>query len=343
MGLKYKKTLKLGKNTKIKLTSDSGITIITKFKEGHISINKKGIMVYGENGVIKHQKQLWIFKKKKINIKEFKISKIERRIKVKNKKNIIKKILSYDKDLNKGINKYRNARKNFWIYIPLSIILSKNLIVSFMCIIFAIYFSIRAFKLIKYKKIYTIVKQVGTDLSFMNLYDEEKINFLIEKFRNNYSEDAKEYKELINVFNKFKNTGKRTEKELNNLEVEDISYYLKTRDYEQNNLNKEERIDESNDLGNEKNEGLKYSMKSDKVNNRTINYRSSFEENPLNNLAILYRKEEKKSDGIKKIKKVVEFFDDIDGIETITKKDKAVISKDNNKLTVYFYKKSSIL
>ncbi|GAA0077871.1 hypothetical protein UT300005_22490 [Clostridium sp. CTA-5] len=335
MKVNYKKTFDIGKKIKIKIAKDSGITIITKYKQNHISINKKGIRIYGENGIIKKQKQLWLFKKKKLNIKEFKKLNMEKRIRAKNKKYIINEILSYDKNIKLGIKKYKFFKINFWLMIICSIIFRSVIMLFITGSILAAYFSMMTFKFMKYKKIYFIIKQVAKELAFTNLYNEEKITFLISKFKKDYGEEVNEYKELSLIFIKFRNTGKKIEKELNNLEIEDISYYLKKRN-EQRNI---DIIEETNNENEKTHNKLQFFTPKAKTDNRTINYISSFDNKEVNNLAILYRKEETKSDGIKSINRAIEFFDDIDGKE---KKEKAVISTDN-KLTVYFYKKSSVL
>ncbi|MBW6409917.1 hypothetical protein [Clostridium weizhouense] len=336
MRVNYKKTFDIGKNIKIKIAKDSGITFITKYKENHISINKKGIRIYGENGIIKKQKQLWLFKKKKINIKEFKKLNLEKKIRTKNKKSIINEILLYDKNIKNGVKKYKIFKMNFWLMIIFLVIFRSMLMLVITGSILATYFSMMTFKFIKYKKIDSIIKQVAKELAFTNLYNEEKIIFLISQFKKEYGEESNEYKELKLLFSKFENTGKKIEKELNNLEIEDISYYLKKR-------NKESDINIIKEINNENEKDynkLEFFTSKNKIDNRTINYTSSFDNNEVNNLAILYRKEETKSDGIKSINRAIEFFDDIDGKE---KKERAIISTDNDKLTVYFYKKSSVL
>lgn len=336
MRVNYKKTFDIGKNIKIKIAKDSGVTFITRYKENHISINKKGIRIYGENGIIKKQKQLWLFKKKKLNIKEIKKLNIEKRIRTKNKKSIINEILLYDKNIKIGIKKYKLFKMNFWLMIIFLIIFRRVLMLFITGSILATYFSMMTFKFMKYKKISFIIKQVAKELAFTNLYNEEKITSLISEFKKDYGEENNEYKELNLLFIKFKNTGKKIEKELNNLEIEDISYYLKKRN-EQKNIN---TIEETNNENEKTHSKLQFFTPKIKTDNRTINYTSSFDDNEGNSLAILYRKEKTKSDGIKSINRAIEFFDDMDGKE---KKEKAIISTDNDKLTVYFYKKSSVL
>ncbi|AOR23098.1 hypothetical protein [Clostridium taeniosporum] len=335
MRIKYKKIFRLGKNIKIKISTNGDITIITKYKDDNISVNKNRLIVYGKNGIIKKQKKLWLFKKKKLNLKSFIIGIKERKNKLINKQIIRKKMIDSDIELSKGIKKYKISRLCFWCFLILTFILSKKLEFAIPSIILSIYFSIQAFNNIRYKKAYLVTNSISKDLSFMNLYNKEKVNELLNIFRKHYGSDAKEYIQLKNAINKFQEYGINLANDLSNLEIEDVSYYLKNI-----NLKKEELRNKAYVKNNDEN--IKNNLKIKRDRNRTINYISSFDNNFSNKLAILCRKNVQNNIDVKLINRAIEFFEDDENLNQKNKK-KAVVSKENNNLTVYFYKKSSIL
>ncbi|WP_252230075.1 hypothetical protein [Clostridium sp. ZBS15] len=334
MRVKYKKNFRLGENIKVKISTNGNITIITKYKDNNISLNKNRLIVYGQNGDIKRQKQLWIFKKKKLNLKSFIKGIQERKNKLKNKRIIVNEIINEDENLIKGIRKYKTSRLFFWCFLILTFILRRNSIVLISCIIISIYCSIQAFNNIKYKKAYLIVNNISKDISFMNLYNEEKVNELLGEFSKRYGSEVEVCIQLKNAVNCFKECGIKLANDLSNLEIEDVSYYLKNI-----NLRKEEL--KKNKYNKNNNNNLKNKFNTSSSNNRTINYVSSFDNNFSNKLAVLYRKEVENSLDIKSINRAIEFFEDDENTNE-KGREKAVVSKDDNKLTVYFYKKSSV-
>ncbi|MGN2368892.1 hypothetical protein FC789_02680 [Clostridium botulinum] len=334
MRVKYKKNFRLSENIKVKISTNGNITIITKYKDNNISLNKNRLIVYGQNGDIKRQKQLWIFKKKKLNLKFFIKGVQKRKNKLKNKRIIVNEIISRDENLNKGISKYKTSRVFFWWFLILAFILRKNSTVLISSIIISIYCSIQAFNNIKYKKAYLIANNISKDISFMNLYNEEKVNELLGEFSKRYGSDVKEFIQLKNAVNCFKECGISLANDLSNLEIEDVSYYLKNI-----NLRKEEL--KNNKYNRSNNDNLKNKLSRNISNNRTINYISSFDNSFNNKLAVLYRKEVENSLDVKSINRAIEFFEDDENTNE-KGKERAVVSKDDNKLTVYFYKKSSV-
>ncbi|NFG25508.1 hypothetical protein FDF11_01600 [Clostridium botulinum] len=334
MRVKYKRNFKLGENINVKISTNGNITIITKYKDNNISLNKKRLIVYGQNGDIKKQKQLWIFKKNKINIKSFIKGIQERKNKMKNKRIIVGEIIGRDENLSKGISKYKTSRVFFWWFLILAFILRENLTVLISCAVIALHCSIQAFNNIKYKKAFLIVNNISKDISFSNLYNEEKVNELLEDFSKRYGSEVKEYIQLTNAVNSFKECGMNLANDLSSLEIEDVSYYLKNI-----NLRKEEI--KRNQYRKRNDDNLKEKFNTNIINNRTINYISSFDNNFNNNLAILYRKEVENSLDVKSINRAIEFFEDDENTNEKSK-ERAVVSKDDNKLTVYFYKKSSV-
>lgn len=168
----------------------------------------------------------------------------------------------------------------------------------------------------------------------MNLYNEEKVNELLGEFSKRYGSEVKEFIQLKNAINCFKECGISLANDLSNLEIEDVSYYLKNI-----NLRKEEL--KNNKYNRSNNDNLKNKLSRNISNNRTINYISSFDNSFNNKLAVLYRKEVENSLDVKSINRAIEFFEDDENTNEKSK-ERAVVSKDDNKLTVYFYKKSSV-
>ncbi|WP_315079347.1 hypothetical protein [uncultured Clostridium sp.] len=334
MRIKYKRNFRLGENIKVKISTNGNITIITKYKDNNISLNKKRLIVYGQNGDIKRQKQLWIFKKKKLNLNSFIKGIQERKNKLKNKRIIVNEIISRDENLSKGISKYKTSRVFFWWFLILAFILRKNLTVLISCTIISFYCSVQAFNNIRYKRASLIADNISKEISFTNLYNEERVNELLKKFGKGYGSEVKEYVQLKNAVNSFKECGINLANDLSNLEIEDVSYYLKNI-----NLRKEEI--KKNKYNKNNNDNFKNKFNTNISNNRIINYVSSFDNNFNNKLAVLYRKEVENSLDVKSINRAIEFFEDDENINE-KGKERAVVSKDDNKLTVYFYKKSSV-
>ncbi len=58
MGLTFRKSFKIGKNTRLNLSSKGGVGISTGVKGARISTNKKGTRVYGGTGPVRFQKKI---------------------------------------------------------------------------------------------------------------------------------------------------------------------------------------------------------------------------------------------------------------------------------------------
>lgn len=59
MGITFRKSIKIGKNTRVNLSSKGGIGISTGVKGARVSINKQGAKLYGGKGAVRYQKQLY--------------------------------------------------------------------------------------------------------------------------------------------------------------------------------------------------------------------------------------------------------------------------------------------
>lgn len=59
MGISFRKSIKIGKNTRINLSSKGGVGFSTGMKGARISVNKQGAKVYGGKGIVRYQKQLY--------------------------------------------------------------------------------------------------------------------------------------------------------------------------------------------------------------------------------------------------------------------------------------------
>lgn len=59
MGITLRKSFKVGKNTRINLSSKGGIGISTGVKGTRVSVNKQGAKLYGGKGSVRYQKQLY--------------------------------------------------------------------------------------------------------------------------------------------------------------------------------------------------------------------------------------------------------------------------------------------
>lgn len=58
MGFSLRKSIKVGKNTKVNLSSKSGIGVSSGVKGGRVSVNKNGIRFYGGKGIFRFTKYL---------------------------------------------------------------------------------------------------------------------------------------------------------------------------------------------------------------------------------------------------------------------------------------------
>lgn len=59
MGITFRKSFKIGKNTRINLSSKGGVGISTGVKGARVSVNKQGAKMYGGRGPVRFQKQLY--------------------------------------------------------------------------------------------------------------------------------------------------------------------------------------------------------------------------------------------------------------------------------------------
>lgn len=59
MGFTFRKSIKVGKNTRINLSSKGGVGISTGVKGARVSVNKQGAKVYGGKGAVRYQKQIY--------------------------------------------------------------------------------------------------------------------------------------------------------------------------------------------------------------------------------------------------------------------------------------------
>lgn len=58
MGFSFRKSVSVGKNTKVNLSSKSGIGVSSGVKGARVSVNKNGIRFYGGKGVFRFTKYL---------------------------------------------------------------------------------------------------------------------------------------------------------------------------------------------------------------------------------------------------------------------------------------------
>ena len=56
MGFSLRKSFKLGKNTRLNLSSNTGIGVSTGTKGARVSVNKNGIRFYGGKGILRFNK-----------------------------------------------------------------------------------------------------------------------------------------------------------------------------------------------------------------------------------------------------------------------------------------------
>ena len=264
--------------------------------------------------------------KKIISKRKARDKKIDKKINLNNKKLMIDKILSYDLKLTSGIEKYLYAQKNFWILIILGILLRDFPLIALPCCLLAMIFSIRMFQLIKYKSINNIVNELAKDLSFKGIYDQQKVDLMLTDFKNKYGEDISEYESLANMIENYKAFVVKIEALLRNVNTKlDINDIDPVKEYD---FTKDRTT-----LFNEDNSRI-VSKTNRKIKNKTEI--DDWEEDENEELSILYRKEDGE---VKKVKRAIEFFEDEKAYNS-----KAVVLKstdrNNDKLTVYIYKKS---
>ncbi|MBE6062854.1 MAG: hypothetical protein E7207_04680 [Clostridium butyricum] len=235
-----------------------------------------------------------------------------------NKKLIVDKILAYSPELLEGIEKYKDANRNFMLVMFFSIILISFPLISMPCCIASVVFLIKMLQFIKYRNINSIVNILGKDLAYKGIYDKGKIQGLIEDFKDKYGEDVVEYEKLVYMVDKYETF------------ITKIEYLItKMKTYKPTSV-VEEPAKCNIEQNNSNNDG--YFKNKVKDYCKDINGKFSF----------VYKNEDGE---IKKINRAIEFFDNEnkDGEKT-----DAVVLKSNrhgkdDKLTVYLYKKSSDL
>ena len=253
--------------------------------------------------------------------------KSDRKINQKNKNLMIDKILSYNPMILEGIEAYKDANRDFTLLIFLGTLLIDFPLISIPCCILSMFFLMKMLQFIRYKSIDNIVLELAKDLSFKGIFDKEKVEYMLDDFKFKYGEDVIEYEELVKMLDKYETL------------VTKIEYVLK-------NINiKEERNLKDEDILLKKG-GISYLNKEDNIiceaikgnqysGREVINYYRDINEK----FSVLYKKE---NGNLKKVNKAIEFFDD----QSYNSQDAVVlknINKDNKKLTIYLYKKSSDL
>lgn len=248
--------------------------------------------------------------------------KSDRKINQKNKNLMIDKILSYNPMLLEGIEAYKDANRNFTLQIFLGALLIGFPLISVPCCILSIFFLMKMLQFIRYKSINNIVIELAKDLSFKGVFDKEKVEYMLDNFKFKYGEDVIEYEELVKMLDKYETLVTKIEYALKNINI------IKERELKNvgmSFLNKEYNIDYEE-------------IKDNQYNSKEVNYYKDINEK----FSVLYKKEDGE---IKKVNKAIEFFDNEDdesynSQETVVLKN---INRDNKKLTIYLYKKSSNL
>ena len=255
-----------------------------------------------------------LVRKLKKRVSESKDNNINRQ----NKKLMIDKILSYSPELLEGIEKYKDANRNFMLLMFLSVILINFPIVSMLCCIASVIFLIKMLQFIKYRNINSIVNILGKDLAYKGIYNKGKIQGLIEEFRDRYGEDIVEYEKLVYMVERYEQF------------VTKIEYVISKMKISKTENIKEEDVKSITEEDNSSNKT--YLKKKVKDYCKDINDKFS----------LVYKNEDGE---IKKINRAIEFFDneDKDGEKLDTVVLKSNRRGNEDKLTVYLYKKSSDL
>jgi len=251
-----------------------------------------------------------------------KFIKSDRKINKRNKNLMVDKILSYNPMLVQGIERYKDASKNFIFLIFLGALLIDFPLISVPCCILSIFFIIKMLQFIRYNSINNIVIQLAKDLSIRGIYDKEKALDMVEEFKNKYGEDIIEYEELVMMIDKYETFVTKIENVLRNVKIQ-----TKRKHYNEDYLLKKE-----DNLGSEEIRDSQY------INKQFNNHYIDFNEK----LSVIYKKEDGE---IKKVNKAIEFFD-VEDNKTRDNKNAVIlrnINKDDKNLTVYLYKKSAIL
>ncbi len=260
-----------------------------------------------------------------------KVIESDRKINQRNKNLMIDKILSYNPMLIEGIEVYKDANRNFTLLIFIGALLIDFPLISVPCCILSMFFIMKMLQFIKYKSINNIVKELAKDLSFKGIYDKEKVEDILDDFKAKYGEDTIEYDELIKMLDRYEALVTKIERVLRNINMQK----KRTNCNEDIFFNNEGSMPFTNREDNINNGNIKENY----YNSRKLNtYYEEFNEKA----SVLYKREDGE---IKKVNKAIEFFDT--GDNKYYKSQNAVIlnniNRNNKRLTVYLYKKSSDL
>lgn len=254
-------------------------------------------------------------------------NKSDRKINRKNKKLMADKILSYNPMLLEGIEVYKDANRNFIFLIFLGTLLINFPLISVPCCILSMFFIVKMLQFVRYKTIDDIVKKLAKDLSYKGIYDKEKVEYMLDDFNDKYGEDVIEYRELVDMVNKYEALVIKIEYVLRNINMKEKKSFNDT----QNVLSSRELLfcESENNLDCGDIQGKQY--KKIKVSNclKGFNEKSS----------VFYEKEDGE---IKEVNKAIEFFE-TENNEFYDKENAVVlknVNKENKNLTVYLYKKS---
>lgn len=236
-----------------------------------------------------------------------------------NKKLMMDKIFSYSPELLDGIEKYKDANRNFMLLMFLSVILINFPVISMLCCIVSVVFLVKMLQFIKYRNINSIVNILGKDLAYKGIYDKGKIQGLVEEFKERYGEDIMEYEKLIYMIEKYEVFITKIEYVISKMKT---TKTVSTKEKCTDNITVEENNIEE-DLNLKK-----------KVKDYCKDINGKF--------SLVCKNEEGE---IKKVNRAIEFFDEEnnDGEKTDTVVLKSNRRGNEDKLTVYLYKKSSDL
>lgn len=243
----------------------------------------------------------------------------DRKINRKNKSLMMDKILSYNPGLLDGINIYKDANRNFMFLLLFSGLLINVPLISVPCCMISMFFIIKMLRFIKYNSINNIVEELAKDLSYKGIYDMEKAEDMLNEFKNKYGEDNLEYRELANMIEKYEAFVIKIECILKNI-----------------NPNEKRNIKNETSINNDRQNDLLYREIKEYGNN--LNCYRNYDER----FSLLYKKEDGE---IKKVNKAIEFFEN-DKNEFYNDKNAVIlngVNKEGKNLTVYLYKKTSVL
>ncbi|HEX9026206.1 MAG TPA: hypothetical protein VF839_07055 [Clostridium sp.] len=264
--------------------------------------------------------------KKKRDLRK-KTIKSEKKINQKNKNLMIDKILSYNPMILEGIERYKDANRDFKLLIFLGTLLIDFPLISVPCCILSMFFTMKMLQFIRYKSINNIVIELAKDLSFKGIYNKEKVDDMLDNFKFKYGEDIIEYEELVNMLDKYDTLVTKIERVLRGINIK-----------EDRNLNDEDNSLKNGEISflNKEDNIICEVIKGNQYNGREVVhcYKDINEK-----LSVLYKRE---NGNIKRVNKAIEFFDD----QSYDSQDAVVIkntNKDNKKLTIYLYKKASNL